>query len=93
MCVVSRFQTMQEDKNYSDYVIYVDESGDHGLKSIDPQYPVFALVFCIFEKKYFCNHVVPSFKELKFKYWGGRWGIFGRDHRLRAALVDGSWPA
>ena len=25
--------------DYSDYIVYVDESGDHGLKSIDPQYP------------------------------------------------------
>jgi len=30
--------------NYSDYVIYVDESGDHGLVNINPQYPVFALL-------------------------------------------------
>ncbi len=22
---------------YSDYIVYVDESGDHGMKSIDPR--------------------------------------------------------
>jgi hypothetical protein len=25
----------------SDFIIYVDESGDHSLESIDPEYPVF----------------------------------------------------
>ena len=28
---------------YSDYIVYVDESGDHGLKTIDENYPVFVL--------------------------------------------------
>jgi hypothetical protein len=29
----------------SDYIVYVDESGDHGLVSVDPEYPVFVLAF------------------------------------------------
>ena len=33
-----------------DSIAYVDESGDHGLKNIDPQHPVFTLAFCIVEK-------------------------------------------
>ena len=28
---------------FSDYVVYVDESGDHSLTSIDADYPVFVL--------------------------------------------------
>ena len=32
-------------KLFSKYVVYVDESGDHGLKNIDPNYPVFVLAF------------------------------------------------
>ena len=37
---------------FSEYIVYVDESGDHGLVSIDPQYPVFALSFKpVFVKK------------------------------------------
>jgi hypothetical protein len=35
---------------HSDFIIYVDESGDHSLESIDPDYPVFVLSFCIFRK-------------------------------------------
>ena len=39
-----------EDSNgdYSDYIVYVDESGDHGLKTIDENYPVFVLAFLYF---------------------------------------------
>ena len=28
---------------FSEYIVYVDESGDHGLVGIDPQVRVFAL--------------------------------------------------
>lgn len=31
------------DPGYSDYIVFVDESGDHGLGSIDPSYPMFVL--------------------------------------------------
>lgn len=56
--------------NYSDYVIYVDESGDHGMEPIDPAYPIFVLDFCIFRKKDYINTVVPRIQMLKFKYFG-----------------------
>ncbi len=59
---------MQSD--FSDYIIYVDESGDHGLKTIDPHYPVFVLVFCIFKKSEYVQAVVPSFQEFKFTHFG-----------------------
>ena len=36
---------------FSDYIVYVDESGDHNLERINPEYPLFVLAFCIFEKK------------------------------------------
>jgi hypothetical protein len=58
------------DKNYSDYVIYVDESGDHGLVSIDPQYPIFVLVFCIFKKSEYIKNICPSMQEFKFRFFG-----------------------
>jgi len=55
---------------FSDYIVFADESGDHGLASIDPQFPVFALVFCVFEKSAYANAVEPVFRRLKFKYFG-----------------------
>jgi hypothetical protein len=33
---------------HSTYIAYVDESGDHGLQTIDNQYPLFVLAFCVF---------------------------------------------
>ncbi len=55
---------------FSDYIVFADESGDHGLASIDPQFPVFALVFCVFEKAAYAEQIEPVFRRLKFKYFG-----------------------
>jgi hypothetical protein len=55
---------------YSDYIAYVDESGDHGLESVDPNYPVFVLSFCVFNKSYYARAVVPSVESFKFKHFG-----------------------
>lgn len=56
--------------NYSEYIVFADESGDHGLVSIDPQFPVFALVFCVFAKSAYTDEIEPAFRRLKFKYFG-----------------------
>lgn len=55
---------------YSKFIVYVDESGDHGLLSIDKQYPVFVLSFCIFNKDYYSKKTVPELMNLKFKTFG-----------------------
>ena len=57
-------------KSYSDYIIYVDESGDHSLTSIDKNYPVFVLAFCIFKKESYTNNAVRKLKEFKFRHFG-----------------------
>ena len=56
--------------NYSDYIIYVDESGDHSLTSIDEAYPIFVLAFCIFNKQSYSDSLVQKLKYFKFKYFG-----------------------
>lgn len=56
--------------NFSDYIVYVDESGDHGLQSIDSNYPVFVLAFCIFHKRYYSETVVSRLQKFKFKHFG-----------------------
>lgn len=53
---------------FGDYIVFVDESGDQSLVSIDKQYPVFVLSFCIFEKKHYVEHVVPEILKLKFDF-------------------------
>ena len=47
-----------------------DESGDHSLTSINPQNPVFVLVFCVFKKSDFIDVAVPAIQKLKFRFWG-----------------------
>ena len=34
----------------SNHIVYVYESGDHSVTSIDQAYPIFALAFCVFRK-------------------------------------------
>lgn len=57
-------------KQYSKFVVYVDESGDHSLESVDEQYPVFVLAFCVFHKGYYASEVVPAVEAFKFKHFG-----------------------
>ncbi|WP_439577931.1 DUF3800 domain-containing protein [Elioraea sp.] len=52
------------------YIVFVDESGDHGLTSIDPSYPIFVLNFCIFEVETYITAVVPAIQRLKFAWFG-----------------------
>lgn len=54
----------------SDYIVFVDESGDHSLTSIDPEYPIFVLCFCIVKKSDYTTVLVPKIKELKFETFG-----------------------
>jgi len=56
--------------SYSDFIVYVDESGDHGLESIDPNYPVFVLAFCIFRKADYLEAVSPAIQAFKFQHFG-----------------------
>lgn len=54
----------------SDYIVYVDESGDHSLTSINLQYPVFVLAFCIFHKTHYAEAVAPALTKFKFQHFG-----------------------
>ena len=56
--------------NYSDFIVFADESGDHGLERIDPEFPVFALAFCVVGVEDYIGSVVPDMQKLKFSTWG-----------------------
>jgi hypothetical protein len=68
----------------SDYIIYVDESGDHSLTSIDPQFPVFTLAFCIIEKRVYARDLAPKIQEMKFRWFGHDMVVF-HEHEIRKA--------
>ncbi len=55
---------------HSDYIVYVDESGDHSLTSIDDGYPVFVLSFCVFQKTHYSHVITPALRMLKFATFG-----------------------
>ena len=65
--VVSRDSVIPK---YSNFVVYVDESGDHGMQKLDDKYPVFVLAFCVFHKGHYTRKVVADIENLKFKYFG-----------------------
>lgn len=56
--------------NFSNYIVYVDESGDHSLASINKDFPLFVLAFCIFEKEKYSKSAVLKLKDFKFKHFG-----------------------
>jgi Protein of unknown function (DUF3800) len=60
----------ETERRFSDYVVYVDESGDHSLASIDKDYPVFVLALCIFHKRHYAEKIIPAVEKLKFNYFG-----------------------
>lgn len=55
---------------HSEYIVFVDESGDHSLTSIDPEYPIFVLCLCVIKKADYADTVVPRLKRLKFETFG-----------------------
>lgn len=61
---------LRELGGFSRYVVYVDESGDHGIANLDENYPVFALAFSVFDKLHYLEDVVPKVQQLKFETFG-----------------------
>lgn len=55
---------------YSDYIVFVDESGDHELSKIDEQFPVFCLAFCVIKKSDYIETIGPALQKLKIDFWG-----------------------
>jgi hypothetical protein len=72
---------------FSDYIVYADESGDHSLTSIDRQFPVFVLAFCLVHKPAYIDQVVPAFQRFKFEFWGHD-GVVLHGHDIRKAQGD-----
>lgn len=51
------------------YIMFLDESGDHSLDKVDEQYPVFCLTGVIIEEIEYKNVISPNFDRIKLKYW------------------------
>lgn len=63
------------------YYLFLDESGDHGLKNIDPDFPVFVLCGVIMSDLNYEN-LRSDFNSIKQQFWGENKVIFhSRDIR------------
>ncbi len=56
--------------HFSEFIIFADESGDHGIKTINPENPIFVLVFCIFRKLDYISIIKQAVAKLKIDFWG-----------------------
>lgn len=84
---LKRTKQFQSDRDsaesaFGKYIVYVDESGDHSLQSIDQQYPVFTLAFCIFHKRHYSEVIVPAIEKFKFNHFGHDQVIL-HEHEIR----------
>lgn len=53
-------------------LLFLDESGHHGLRKINQEYPIFLLACCVFEEFYFKNTFIKKIEELKLKHFGSK---------------------
>jgi len=72
---------------FGDYLVFVDESGDHNLTQIDPQFPVFVLLFAVFPKEAYVNQVCPDLQRFKFAFWGHDEVVL-HEHEIRKPFGD-----
>jgi len=72
---------------HGDYIVYVDESGDHSLESINPEYPLFVLTFCLFRKDVYIDQVTTAVRRLKFQTFGHDMVIL-HEHDIRKRMGD-----
>ena len=57
-------------ETFSDHVVFVDETGDHGMTSINREFPLFGLAFCVFKKTDYIESITPALRRLKFATFG-----------------------
>jgi len=76
-----------ETESFGDYIIYVDESGDHSLKVVNPDNPLFVLAFCIVRKSDYAETISPAIQKLKFDTFGHDMVVL-HSHEIRKQKND-----
>lgn len=59
---------------FSDFLVFVDESGYHSLTSVNPDYPIFVLAFCLVPRKAYVDDITPAVRRLKCDFIRPRLG-------------------
>jgi hypothetical protein len=52
------------------HIAYFDESGDHGLGQIDPDFPAFVPCGCVYEIEAYLESEMSCFSAIKFRHFG-----------------------
>jgi len=52
------------------YYLFLEESGHHGLKTVNQEFPVFLLCGCLLEQSYFNTEFSNKLNDLKLNYFG-----------------------
>jgi hypothetical protein len=84
---VRKDSLMAVKSDFGDFLVFVDESGDHSLEKVDPGFPIFVLIFVIIEKQTYARAIVPALKEFKFRHWGHD-GVILHSHEIRKPRDD-----
>ncbi len=57
-------------KRFSDYLVFVDESGSPAMGNIDPDFPLLVLAFMVVRKDQYLAEIVPAIQGFKFRHFG-----------------------
>src|SRR5437867_12378687 len=52
------------------YKLFLDESGTHDMRHVDPNFPVFVLLGLLVGESYYVKTLVPRIKQLKMRHFG-----------------------
>jgi hypothetical protein len=95
-------QTSKYPQGTSEYIAFLDECGDHSLRHIDKDFPIYVLSTVIINREDYGSTILPKLNQLKLKYWDhegvnlhsrdirrgiGPYSIL-RDKRIRTALLE-----
>lgn len=68
-------------------MMFLDESGDHNLVTVDSSYPIFVLAGAIFDFDYYSKVVEPKANKLKMKHFG-KTNVILRSYDIRKQRND-----
>lgn len=80
----------QQPQEFGDYLVFVDESGDHSLTRTDPIYSVFVLAFVLVRKSDYIGNITPDLQRFKMRYWGHDETVL-HEHEIRKPRDDFSF--
>lgn len=70
-----------------EFLIFLDETGDHSLQHIDTQYPIFGLGAVICNTEKYIKEINPSFDEFKYNFFKKR-GVILHSTDIRKSRKD-----